>query len=180
MRATLDQLLRSLSTPQGLARRSRIVLAAASGQANQKIGILLRIPDLALGPVDRRRVQVLCAGPRPVRRKLRKVGPHTFLLHPQTTICLHQSPASGDLMRRLRLDNLCGSVLTSRATSGSIATRGFSRQIVRAVRKTLDVQPRSTAIVAGRLRAERRRKVQKKGISEDLPRHATVFRQIPL
>ena len=48
-KATLDHLVRSPSTPQGLALRSRIVLAAASGQANQEIAISLRIPEVTVG-----------------------------------------------------------------------------------------------------------------------------------
>ena len=48
-KAALDHLVRSPSTPQGLALRSRIVLAAATGQANQQIAAALRIPEITVG-----------------------------------------------------------------------------------------------------------------------------------
>ena len=48
-RAALNHLVRSPSTPQGLALRSRIVLAAATGQANQQIAAALRIPEVTVG-----------------------------------------------------------------------------------------------------------------------------------
>ena len=48
-KATLDRLLRSPSTPQGLAQRSRIILAAAAGQGNQQIATALGIPEVTVG-----------------------------------------------------------------------------------------------------------------------------------
>src|SRR5229473_172804 len=48
-KATLDHLVRSPSAPQGLASRSRIILAAATGQANQQIAAALRIPEVTVG-----------------------------------------------------------------------------------------------------------------------------------
>ena len=48
-KATLDHLVRSPSAPQGLALRSRIILAAATGQANQQIAAALRIPEVTVG-----------------------------------------------------------------------------------------------------------------------------------
>lgn len=47
--AMLRHLIRSPSTPQGLARRSRIVLAASVGQSNQQIAATLRIPAVTAG-----------------------------------------------------------------------------------------------------------------------------------
>lgn len=47
--STLNHLVRSPSTPQGLALRSRIVLAAAAGQANQQIATVLRVPEVTVG-----------------------------------------------------------------------------------------------------------------------------------
>lgn len=47
--ATLKHLARSPSTPQGLALRSRIVLASAAGQANQQMAAVLRIPEVTVG-----------------------------------------------------------------------------------------------------------------------------------
>src|ERR1700737_2856456 len=49
MKATLDHLARSASTSQALALRSRIVLAAAAGQANQEIATALRVPEVTVG-----------------------------------------------------------------------------------------------------------------------------------
>src|ERR1700694_5110310 len=49
MKATLDHLARSASTPQALALRSRIVLAAAAGQANQQIATALQVPEVTVG-----------------------------------------------------------------------------------------------------------------------------------
>src|ERR1700737_455415 len=49
MKATLDHLARSASTPQASALRSRIVLAAAAGQANQQIATAPRGPRGAVG-----------------------------------------------------------------------------------------------------------------------------------
>ena len=49
MKATLDRLARSASTPQALALRSRIVLAAAAGQANQQIATALQVPEVTVG-----------------------------------------------------------------------------------------------------------------------------------
>lgn len=47
--AALKHLVGSPSTPQGLALRSRIVLAAAEGQANQQIAATLQIPEVTVG-----------------------------------------------------------------------------------------------------------------------------------
>src|ERR1039457_589396 len=45
-RNTLDKLIRSSSTPQSLALRSRIVLAAADGVSNQEIAAALKVPAI--------------------------------------------------------------------------------------------------------------------------------------
>lgn len=45
----LRHLVRSPSTPQALALRSRIVLAASAGQSNQQIAATLRIPEVTAG-----------------------------------------------------------------------------------------------------------------------------------
>jgi transposase len=47
--ATLQHLERAPSTPQGLAQRVRIVLAAAVGQTNQQIGAALGLPEVTVG-----------------------------------------------------------------------------------------------------------------------------------
>lgn len=46
---TLQHLERAPSTPQGLAQRVRIVLAAAAGKTNQQISAALRIPGVTVG-----------------------------------------------------------------------------------------------------------------------------------
>lgn len=48
-RACLDKFARSSSTPQSLALRSRIVLAAAAGSNNQEIASALKIPPVTVG-----------------------------------------------------------------------------------------------------------------------------------
>ncbi len=48
-RHTLDTFVGSSSTPQSLALRSRIVLAAAEGSNNQQIAAALRIPAITVG-----------------------------------------------------------------------------------------------------------------------------------
>jgi transposase len=48
-RSTLDKFVQSSSTPQALALRSRIVLAAAEGSNNQQIAAALRIPQITVG-----------------------------------------------------------------------------------------------------------------------------------
>jgi transposase len=49
VRNTLTQFVRSASTPQSLALRSRIVLAAADGCTNQQIAATLQIPAITVG-----------------------------------------------------------------------------------------------------------------------------------
>lgn len=48
-RSTLDKFVHSPSTPQSLAVRSRIVLAAADGSNNQQIAAALKIPPVTVG-----------------------------------------------------------------------------------------------------------------------------------
>jgi len=48
-RSTLDKFVHSSSTPQSLALRSRIILAAAGGSNNQQIATTLRIPAITVG-----------------------------------------------------------------------------------------------------------------------------------
>ena len=48
-RKSLTKLIQSSSTPQALALRSRIVLAAAEGKENQQIAADLRIPPVTVG-----------------------------------------------------------------------------------------------------------------------------------
>ncbi len=48
-RSTLERFVHSSSTPQSLALRSRIVLAAANGSNNQQIATALKIPPITVG-----------------------------------------------------------------------------------------------------------------------------------
>src|ERR1700735_2789940 len=48
-RSTLDKFVHSSSTPQSLALRSRIVLAAADGSNNQQIAAALKLPPITVG-----------------------------------------------------------------------------------------------------------------------------------
>src|SRR5258707_3027532 len=48
-RGTVDKFVHASSTPQSLALRSRIVLAAADGSANQEIAAALKIPPVTVG-----------------------------------------------------------------------------------------------------------------------------------
>jgi transposase len=48
-RRTLDKFVNSSSTPQSLALRSRIVLAAADGSNNQQIAAALKVPAVTVG-----------------------------------------------------------------------------------------------------------------------------------
>src|ERR1700674_6121906 len=48
-RSALDKFVHSSSTPQSLALRSRIVLAAADGSNNQQIAAALKIPAITVG-----------------------------------------------------------------------------------------------------------------------------------
>lgn len=47
--ATLQRLVRSASTPQALALRSQIILAASTGSSNQRIAATLRVPEITVG-----------------------------------------------------------------------------------------------------------------------------------
>jgi transposase len=71
IKAALDQLVRSPSTPQALVQRSRIVLAAAAGKSNQQIAEELRLPEVTVSKWRRgfasRGLEGLQDAPRPGR-----------------------------------------------------------------------------------------------------------------
>jgi hypothetical protein len=48
-RATLNSWVQAASTPQALALRSRIILAAAAGRSNRRIAAELEIPEVTVG-----------------------------------------------------------------------------------------------------------------------------------
>jgi hypothetical protein len=50
-RHTLEKFVHSSSTPQSLALRSRIVLAAGDGSNNQQIAAALRIPAITVAAI---------------------------------------------------------------------------------------------------------------------------------
>jgi len=76
----LRHLIRSPSTPQGLALRSRIVLAASEGQSNQQISAALHIPEVTAGKWRRAFVASGIDGLQDAARRGRpaKHGPDTW------------------------------------------------------------------------------------------------------
>jgi transposase len=70
-RSTLRKFVQSSSTPQSLAQRSRIVLAAAEGASNQQIAAALKLPAVTVGKWRRsfavRGLEGLRDAPRPGR-----------------------------------------------------------------------------------------------------------------
>jgi transposase len=79
MKGTLDQLVRSPSTPQALVQRSRIVLAAAAGRSNQQIAGDLLLPEVTVSKWRRGFARQGLEGLRDAPRSGRPVkhGPQT-------------------------------------------------------------------------------------------------------
>jgi transposase len=88
MKAALDQLVRSPSTPQGVVQRSRIVLAAAAGKSNQQIAGELRLPEVTVGKWRRSFAQQGLPGLEDAPRSGRPViyGPE-IVQRVQTRVC---------------------------------------------------------------------------------------------
>src|SRR6058998_1724070 len=72
-RRQLQSMLRSPSTPQVLASRSRIVLAAAAGQSNQEIARALEMPEVTVGKWRRSFVSLGLEGLKDLPRSGRPV-----------------------------------------------------------------------------------------------------------
>ena len=88
MKAALDQLVRSPSTPQGVVQRSRIVLAAAAGKSNQQIAGELHLPEVTVGKWRRSFAQQGLPGLEDAPRSGRPVmhGPE-IVQRVQTRVC---------------------------------------------------------------------------------------------
>ena len=88
MKAALNQLVRSSSTPQGVVQRSRIVLAAAAGKSNQQIAGELHMPEVTVGKWRRSFAQQGLQGLEDAPRSGRPVmhGPE-IVQRVQTRVC---------------------------------------------------------------------------------------------
>jgi transposase len=88
LKATLNQLVRSPSTPQGVVQRSRIVLAAAAGKSNQQIAGELHMPEVTVGKWRRSFAQQGLQGLEDAPRSGRPVihGPE-IVQRVQTRVC---------------------------------------------------------------------------------------------
>ena len=88
MKAALNQLVRSPSTPQGVVQRSRIVLAAAAGKSNQQIAGELHMPEVTVGKWRRSFAQQGLQGLEDAPRSGRPVmhGPE-IVQRVQTRVC---------------------------------------------------------------------------------------------
>src|SRR5580658_2141447 len=87
-RRTLNKFVHSSSTPQSLAQRSRIVLAAADGASNQEIAAQLKIPAVTVGKWRRLFVAHGIEGLRDAPRSGRPPKPGASVRHQvQTRVC---------------------------------------------------------------------------------------------
>jgi transposase len=88
LKAALNQLVRSPSTPQGVVQRSRIVLAAAAGKSNQQIAGELHMPEVTVGKWRRSFAQQGLQGLEDAPRSGRPVihGPE-IVQRVQTRVC---------------------------------------------------------------------------------------------
>ena len=88
MKAALNQLVRSPSTPQGVVQRSRIVLAPAAGKSNQQIAGELHMPEVTVGKWRRSFAQQGLQGLEDAPRSGRPVmhGPE-IVQRVQTRVC---------------------------------------------------------------------------------------------
>jgi transposase len=88
LKAALNQLVRSPSTPQGVVQRSRIVLAAAVGKSNQQIAGELHMPEVTVGKWRRSFAQQGLQGLEDAPRSGRPVihGPE-IVQRVQTRVC---------------------------------------------------------------------------------------------
>jgi transposase len=105
MKAALDQLMRSPSTPQGVVQRSRIVLAAAAGKSNQQIAGDLHLPEVTVGKWRRSFAQQGLPGLEDAPRSGRPVtyGPE-IVQRVQTRVCEQPEHYSRWSVRTLAAD----------------------------------------------------------------------------
>ena len=101
-RNTLNQLVRSSSTPQSLAQRSRIVLAATDGSSNQQIALALQIPAITVGKWRRSFARDGIEGLRDAPRSGRPLK-HDFTVRQkvQTRVCQQPEAQSRWTVRTL-------------------------------------------------------------------------------
>src|SRR6516225_4501371 len=94
-RTSLQQLVKTLSTPQSQALRARIILAAADGQANQHIARVLGIPEITVSKWRRRFASRGLEGLQDAPRwgRPRKYGPEVWQ-KVQHRVC-QQPPSQG-------------------------------------------------------------------------------------
>jgi putative transposase len=105
MKAALHQLVRSPSTPQGVVRRSQIVLAAAAGKSNQQIAGELHLPEVTVGKWRRSFVEQGLQGLKDAPRSGRPViyGPE-IVQRVQTRVCEQPEHYSRWSVRTLAAD----------------------------------------------------------------------------
>ena len=105
MKAALDQLVRSPSTPQGVVQRSRIVLAAVAGKSNQQIARELHLPEVTVGKWRRAFAQQGLPGLEDAPRSGRPViyGPE-IVQRVQTRVCEQPEHYSRWSVRTLAAD----------------------------------------------------------------------------
>lgn len=103
---TLKRLVQSPATPQSLALRSRIVLAAAQGFSNQAIAADLKIPQVTVGKWRRSFVAQGIEGLRDAPRSGRpRTHDESILLKVQTRVC-QQPEAQGRWTVRTLADDV--------------------------------------------------------------------------
>ena len=120
-RKELSRLARAPSTPQALALRARIILAAAQGQSNKEIAATLGISE---NTVTRWQYRFLIHGvdglrDRRHRGRPRKYGPE---VHERLRRLLHQPPPGG--ASRWTLDELSRLLGAPRSTVHEMLTAG--------------------------------------------------------
>ena len=105
MKAALDQLVRSPSTPQGVVQRSRIILASAAGKSNQQIAGELHLPEVTVGKWRRSFAQQGLPGLEDAPRSGRPVhyGPE-IVQRVQTRVCEQPEHYSRWSVRTLAAD----------------------------------------------------------------------------
>jgi transposase len=101
-RSTLDKLTRSASTPQSLALRSRIILAAAEGTNNLQIATELKVPAVTVGKWRRSFARNGLEGLRDAPRSGRPLKHDADIRHKvQTRVCQQPEDQSRWTVRTL-------------------------------------------------------------------------------
>src|ERR1700683_3679353 len=104
-RSSLDKLVHSSSTPQSLAQRSRIVLAAADGASNQEIAAKVKIPAVTVGKWRRLFAAHGIEGLRDAPRSGRPLKHSASVRHQvQTRVCQQPEDQSRWTVRTLAVE----------------------------------------------------------------------------